>query len=169
VLLDGKGRQVAAAAAVALLGACAVVSAVFVLSVWHSLHRPLGSDAQAARVALGVSIYPGATARMERIAEFRDANSVEAIEEYTTGDPPSAVLDFYRARLRGRVRESMTGLGTTLDSMRVNGDATDDILVFVGPDSQVDSGFTKIAIAHRHWTRPGQWSGPLRLCRKIGR
>lgn len=126
---------------------------------WRAMHAhgnsfSLGSNAGVADADLGVPIYPGATRIEKGGMRLKAANNLMVSSAYTTSDPPSAVLDFYRGKMGGQAIENKNVRGTSFESVSVNGNEKDSVIVTVNSDSQLNNGLTHIVILHTKTTTP---------------
>jgi hypothetical protein len=89
---------------------------------------------------LGAPVYPGA-ARSEGSMNIKSPSGSMITAIYTTNDPLSKVVEFYKSKLGPQASIMETGNGTMLTS---GGDEKDKLLITITSDE----GKTKIAIVH---------------------
>jgi hypothetical protein len=142
------------------LGVVAAAGVGFV--AWRAMHAlnsngnsiSMGKSADVSESDLGIGIYPGAVRKNVGGMKIKTATSLLVSATYTTNDPESAVLDFYRGKLGGDLTESQSGRGTTLTSSTVDGKVKDSLIVTVMPTTQVDAATTQFMILHTKTSKP---------------
>jgi hypothetical protein len=101
-------------------------------------------DSTATAAELGVPVYPGATQKKGGVnMDTPQATMVSA--QFSTNDPMSAVVDFYKGKLGDSAVAVSTGDGTVLNS---GGSDADRIMITIGPSSGDDTGKTTFLIMH---------------------
>jgi len=94
---------------------------------------------------LGVPIYPGAqTGEGGTHMTLPTMSMVTAV--YTTSDPMSAVVAFYKGKLGENESDMETNQGAVLSSGKEGPDSKSGTVITIGPGSGDSSGKTKIAI-----------------------
>ncbi len=115
---------------------------------WRAMHGlTVGKAANVSEAELGVSVYPGAV-RVEKDSMRMKALGIETESaSYTTSDPESLVLSFYKAKL-GPNATSTERNGKTMLSLAENaGGAKGGERIIVKPSAD-DSGLIEITITH---------------------
>lgn len=106
-----------------------------------------GKDLNISEADLGVPFYPGAVAdeggaRMS----FPMMSMVTAV--YTTDDPMSSVVEFYKGKLGENETDTENSSGTVLSSGREGSNGKRGTVITISPGKGSMSGKTKIAIVH---------------------
>ena len=91
---------------------------------------------------LGVPIYPGAS-RREGGMQIRSATGSMITVVFSTPDPVSKVVDFYRDKLGNNTSVIQSGTGAVISAGEQN---KQGVVITVGTDNGSDGGGTKIAI-----------------------
>jgi hypothetical protein len=94
---------------------------------------------------LGVPIYPGA-ARSEGGIHMTLPTLSMSSAIFTTNDPVSSVVAFYKGKLGENESDMETGSGSVLSSGKQGANGKNGIVITVGPGSGSSSGKTKISI-----------------------
>jgi len=102
-----------------------------------------GNTAVVSEADLGVPIYPGA-ARSEGGMQVNSANSSMVTVVYSTSDPVSKVVDFYKGKLGENTSVIQTGDGAVITSGKENN--KESLVITVSPDTSSSDGQTKIGI-----------------------
>lgn len=113
----------------------------------------LGSSAQVTDADLGAPVYPGATRIEGAGMRLKAANNLMVSASFTTHDPMSSVLDFYRSNVGGQAIESKNVRGTSFESATVNGSEKDSVVITIAPTPS-DSSLTQIVILHTKSSTP---------------
>lgn len=100
-----------------------------------------GSNPSVSEADLGVPIYPGASRQDGGGMQINSANGSMVTVIYTTPDPVSSVVDFYKGKLGGNVSVIQTGTGAMISAGEQN---KQGVIITVGTDT--NEGGTKIAI-----------------------
>jgi hypothetical protein len=134
---------------------------VFMLSIWRLSHAvrvnsngdgvtlstssgtiSTGSASGVSAADLGVPIYPGAT-RREGGMQMNSATGSMVTVVFSTSDPVSNVVDFYRSKLGDNVLVTQTITGALISSGTSGKDA---VIITISNDNSGNNGGTKIAI-----------------------
>lgn len=102
-----------------------------------------GNTAVVSEADLGVPIYPGAT-RSQGGMQVNSGNSSMVTVVYSTPDPVSKVVDFYKGKLGENTSVIQTGDGAVITSGKENN--KEDLVITVTPDTSSSDGQTKIGI-----------------------
>ena len=101
-----------------------------------------GNTAAVSEADLGVPIYPGA-ARREGGMQVNSANGSMVTAVYSTSDPVSKVVDFYKGKLGENTSVIESGTGAVISSGTQN---KEGLVITVTPDPSASDGQTKITI-----------------------
>jgi len=101
-----------------------------------------GNTGGVSEADLGVPIYPGAT-RREGGMQVNSANSSMVTVVYSTSDPVSKVVDFYKGKLGENTSVIESGNGAVITSGKEN---KEGLVITVTPDTSASDGHTKIGI-----------------------
>ncbi|HEX3471033.1 MAG TPA: hypothetical protein VHT28_07590 [Silvibacterium sp.] len=101
-----------------------------------------GSASSVNEADLGVAIYPGAT-RREGGMQINSANGSMVTMVFSTPDPVSKVVDFYKTQLGENTSVIQTGTGAVISAGSQN---KDGVVITVSTDSSSNDGPTKIGI-----------------------
>jgi zinc-ribbon domain len=101
-----------------------------------------GNTGGVSEADLGVPIYPGAT-RSEGGMQVNSANSSMVTVVYSTSDPVSKVVDFYKDKLGENTSVIESGNGAVITSGKEN---KEGLVITVTPDTSASDGHTKIGI-----------------------
>jgi hypothetical protein len=117
---------------------------------WRAMHSgaiSVGQESDVSEADLGVSIYPGAVpnAKAASRMKFSGMQSVSAM--YSTGDPASAVLNYYQEKLGPNATSSDRNGTSVLTLSSAVGNTKDSVIVSVTPGAQA-GGATQIMIMH---------------------
>jgi len=106
-----------------------------------------GKDVGVSAADLGVPLYPGAqTGEGGMHMTLPTMSMVQAV--YTTSDPVSAVVAFYKGKLGENESDMETNQGAVLSSGKEGADGKSGTVITVGPGSGNAAGKTQITIAH---------------------
>ena len=100
-----------------------------------------GDASAVSETDLGVPIYPGAT-RREGGMQIRSAAGTMVTVVFSTPDPVSKVVAFYRTKLGDNISVIESGTGAVISAGEQN---KQGVVITIGTDSGIDGG-TKIAI-----------------------
>jgi zinc-ribbon domain len=99
---------------------------------------------------LGVPAYPGSSRRAGGV-QIHTLKGSMLTETFTTPDPPSQVIAFYKSQLGESASVIETGRGAILTS---GGHDKESVMVTVTAESSAKNGATRIAIVHAKNNRP---------------
>jgi len=101
-------------------------------------------NSTATEAELGVPVYPGAVEKAGGVnVDSPTASMVSA--QFSTNDPVSQVVDFYKSKLGDKTVAVSTGDGTVLNSGESD---SDRVMVTVGPSSGDSGGKTTFVVMH---------------------
>jgi len=101
-----------------------------------------GNTAAVSEADLGVAIYPGA-ARSEGGMQVNSGNGSIVTVIYSTSDPVSKVVDFYKGKLGENTSVIETGSGAVITSGKEN---KEGLVITVSSDPSANGGQTQITI-----------------------
>ncbi len=105
----------------------------------------VGQSADISDADLGVSVYPGAVRNPNGAVRLKLGTILTVSAQYSTPDPPSAVLAFYQDKLGANATTRQNGVSTTLSSATVTNTTKETLIVTV---TQTTQNGTQIVIAH---------------------
>jgi outer membrane murein-binding lipoprotein Lpp len=104
-----------------------------------------GKNVTVSAAELGVPLYPGAQSGEGGMhMTLPTMSMVQAV--YTTSDPVSAVVAFYKGKLGENESDMETNQGAVLSSGKEGADGKSGTVITVGPGSGDSSGKTRISI-----------------------
>jgi hypothetical protein len=110
-----------------------------------------GKDVKVSEADLGVPIYPGAVQGQGGMKMNLPGMTMNTVI-FTTNDPKSAVMDFYKGKLGDNESDMDNGENSVMTS--ATSDKKNVTMITVGPGSGDKAGKTQITIMHRTTTKP---------------
>ena len=117
---------------------------------WRAMHSgnvSMGQTANVSEADLGVSIYPGAVPHTKSASRMKFSGMQSVSAMYTTGDPASAVLNYYQEKLGPNATTTDRNGTTVLTVTSAAGNMKDSVIISVTPGAQA-GGATQILIMH---------------------
>jgi hypothetical protein len=117
---------------------------------WRAMHSgaiSVGQGSDVSEADLGVSIYPGAVPHTKSASRMKFSGMQSVSAMYTTGDPASAVLNYYQEKLGPNATTTDRNGTTVLTVTSAAGNMKDSVIISVTPGAQA-GGATQILIMH---------------------